>query len=122
MSFSNISTTTLKGLVKLVERRDAVKAELARVESQISATLQGKLTPSRSASAPKTKARRGKHGALKEAILATLKAAGKAGTTVKELSSKLGVKNQNLHVWFHTTGKKIKGLKKVGTGAWALSS
>jgi len=31
---------------------------------------------------------------------------------VKDLSSKLGVKNQNVHVWFGSTGKKLKGLKR----------
>jgi len=64
--------------------------------------------------------KRGKRGALKESVLAALKEAGKKGTSVKELSSKLGVKNQNLHVWFHTAGKTIKGLKRSGPGQWVL--
>ena len=70
---------------------------------------------------PAKVAKKGKRGALKEALLAELKAAGSKGVSVKDLSSKLGVKNQNLHVWFATTGKTVKGLKKAGTGIWAYA-
>jgi hypothetical protein len=66
-------------------------------------------------------AKKGKRGALKESILATLQAAGPKGVSVKDLSAKLGVKNQNLHVWFSTTGKTVKGLKKTATGTWAYA-
>lgn len=66
-------------------------------------------------------AKKGKRGALKESILATLKAAGAKGVSVKDLSAKLGVKNQNLHVWFSTTGKTVKGLKKTPGGTWAYA-
>lgn len=66
-------------------------------------------------------AKKGKRGALKESILATLKAAGSKGVSVKDLSTKLGVKNQNLHVWFSTTGRTVKGLKKTATGTWSYA-
>lgn len=65
--------------------------------------------------------KKGKRGALKESVLAALKAAGPAGIAVKDLSAKLGVKNQNLHVWFSTTGKTVKGLKKTKAGTWAYA-
>jgi hypothetical protein len=63
----------------------------------------------------------GRRGALKDAILAELKAVGSKGIAVKDLSAKLGVKNQNVHVWFATTGKTIKGLKKTGAGVWSYA-
>jgi len=66
-------------------------------------------------------AKRGKRGALKESILAALKAAAASGLSAKELSSRLGVKNQNIHVWFSSTGKGVKGLKKSGAGTWIYS-
>ena len=119
MSYPNISSTTLKGLIKFVEKREALQSELAKVESQISAAIGGSTVTSKIKVAPKAK--RGKRGALKELLLAELKAAGKIGASVKDLSSKLGVKNQNLHVWFNTTGKRIAGLKKMGPGQWVLS-
>ena len=55
---------------------------------------------------------------MKDAIVAELKKAGTVGVTVKDLSAQLGVKNQNLHVWFSSTGKTIKGIAKVGPGRW----
>jgi hypothetical protein len=45
-----------------------------------------------------------------------LKAAGKSGATVKELAAKLGKGYDNISVWFHTTGKGIREIKKVEPG------
>lgn len=123
MSLASLSSTTLHSLIKLVEKRDAIQAELAKVEGQIAAAYEGEATSTRtsiSKAKPAPKTKRGKRGAVKEAVLAELKAAGKVGVSVKDLSAKLGIKNQNMHVWFGTTGKTIKGLKKVGKGQWAL--
>jgi predicted transcriptional regulator of viral defense system len=39
---------------------------------------------------------------------------------VKELSSKLGVKNQNVHVWFSSTGKKLGTIQRIGAGRYRL--
>ena len=123
MSIPNISYATLRSLVTLLEKREAIQAELSRIEAQISAALGGSPVKTNPTQTAKSKpAKRGKRGAVKEAVLAELTAAGKNGASVKELSSKLGIKNQNLHVWFHTTGKKIKGLKKVGKGQWVLAA
>ena len=83
--------------------------------------------------APKPKARRAesksapfsrgpksgqRRGALKDSILAALQKAGGAGLAIKDLSAALGVKAQNLHVWFSSTGRKVKGITKVGAGRW----
>ena len=38
--------------------------------------------------------------------------AGDEGVAVKDLAAALGVKSQNIHVWFSSTGR-IKGLTKV---------
>jgi DNA invertase Pin-like site-specific DNA recombinase len=64
--------------------------------------------------------RRGKR--LKEPLLKILKASGAAGITVKEISAQLKVKPGNVFSWFYTTGKKIKGIKKVGEARYALVS
>ena len=83
--------------------------------------------------APKPKARRAesksapfsrgpksgqRRGALKDSILAALQKAGGAGIAINDLSRTLGVKAQNLHVWFSSTGRKVKGITKVGAGRW----
>jgi hypothetical protein len=64
---------------------------------------------------PKSGQRR---GALKDSILAALQKAGGAGLAIKDLAAALGVKSQNLHVWFSGTGRKVKGVTKVGAGRW----
>src|SRR6476620_3348839 len=64
---------------------------------------------------PKSGQRR---GALKDSILAALQKAGGAGLAIKDLSAALGVKGRNLHVWFSSTGRKVKGITKVGAGRW----
>ncbi len=147
MPLSNLSTASLEKLIALVKKRESLQAEIAAVEKELSAALGGTSAPA--AKAPKTRkvrgkgrkakaapaakeapkaaapaakpVKKGKRGALKEAVLAALKASGPAGIAVKDLSAKLGVKNQNLHVWFSTTGKTVKGLKKTKAGTWAYA-
>ncbi len=77
------------------------------------------------AAAPKAKRGRkpgsGKRGAMKEQITALLGKAGPEGMAVKDISETLGVKNQNVHVWFSTTGKKVDGISKVGEARYAMA-
>lgn len=149
MSLSNLSTAGLEKLIALVKKREDLQAEIANIEQQLSAAL-GETTSAPVAKAPGAKrgrrkgstvkaapvakeapkaaaapaarsAKKGKRGALKEAVLAALSSAGPAGLGVKDLSNQLGVKNQNLHVWFSTTGKTVKGLKKTKAGTWAYA-
>ena len=60
-------------------------------------------------------------GGLKGRIIRALRASGDKGVTVKDLAGKLGKSYGNISVWFHTTGKRIKEIKKVAPGkfAWA---
>jgi len=59
---------------------------------------------------------------LKPRIVGTLKSAGKSGTTVKDIAKKLGKSYGNISVWFHTTGKAVKEIKKVAPGRFAWAS
>ncbi len=34
-----------------------------------------------------------------------------------DISKELGVKNQNVHVWFSSTGENVSGIQKIGAGA-----
>jgi len=63
-----------------------------------------------------------KRGSTKERVIAALQAAGVAGISVKELSAKLGIKNQNLHTWFNQTGKKIAQITKVSLGRYRMGA
>lgn len=62
-----------------------------------------------------------KRGYLTSAIQEALKAAGKEGVRVGDLSKTLSVNPRNLFVWFATTGKKFKAIKKVSPGHYRLS-
>jgi hypothetical protein len=136
MSITNITSSQLRQLIPIVEKKELLQKELAEIEAKLSAHVSSK-PATRSNGAPRA-ARQLKlarasrvvpvksskpllaprRGALRDAILAELKKAGAAGVAAKDLSDKLGVKNQNLHVWFSSTGRKIKGITKIGAGRW----
>jgi len=144
MLLNNITGAELRQLTSIVKRKERVQEELRAIESKLSTYLSPEsTTPStriprrmRKASAarpskplevkaPKPKVKQAdsktgqRRGALKESILAALQKAGKVGLAIKELSTALGVKAQNLHVWFSSTGRKVKGVTKVSAGRWA---
>ena len=139
MDLSKITTSTLEALVKLTKKRDTIVKELRRIEAAITGAYSGrKSEPStgrrkrgrgrRRSLPPATRASKlsgaqaagGRRGALKARILTALRAAGDKGVAVKELSSKLGVKNQNVHVWFSSTGKKLGTIQRIGAGRYRL--
>jgi hypothetical protein len=88
--------------------------------------LEGSLPESKSAAsapAPKVGRPRGrrrstrplsKRGELAARITEAMKSAGKEGIRVRDLADKLGIKHKNLFIWFATTGKKNRAIKKVG--------
>ena len=139
MDLSKFNTSTLESLIKLTKKRDILLDELKKLEAAITSVTSGaKSEPAtvrrrkstgrrRSAPAAETKTAKdseaqtaGRRGALKARILTALRAAGDKGVAVKELSAKLGVKNQNVHVWFSSTGKKLGTIQRVGAGRYRL--
>ena len=152
MSLNNITSSELRKLIPIVERKESVQEELAEIESELSAYLspepttpatRGPRTTRKSRAvrvskpfevkAPKPKVRQAesksaplsrgpksgqRRGALKDSILAALQKAGGEGLAVQDLAAALGVKSQNIHVWFSSTGRKVKGVTKVGAGRW----
>ena len=127
------TTKQLRVLLALSEKRDRLIKELAVAEKALAAAkkAQKKIEPvtavkrgrkPKAAPTPQqTVLSQGKRGAVKERILGLLKEAGANGLPVTDIAEKLGMKNANVHVWFNLTGKKIKGLKKVGRGIWAYT-
>jgi hypothetical protein len=127
----SISTGSIRSLLALAEKRDALLAEIEVINAEFSKILDGnnpeKTAPissgrrGRKAATVKThKLARGKRGSVKEVILAGLKEAGDAGIAVKHLAAKLGIKPQNIHVWLHTTGKKNGLVEALGNGVYRL--
>ena len=145
MSLNNITSAELRQLISIVERKERVQEELREIESKLStyvspeSTTPSTRTPRRTrksravraskqpleVKAPKSKVQQAesetgqRRGALKDSILAALQKADGAGIAIKDLSRTLGVKAQNLHVWFSSTGRKVKGVTKVSAGRWA---
>jgi hypothetical protein len=75
----------------------------------------------KSAKAPaKAKGGRSSRGEVSTKILGALGSAGAGGVTIKNLSSKLGMPYRNLQVWFATTGKKNKSIKKIAPATYQL--
>jgi hypothetical protein len=130
MSLSNLSSAQLTQLIGLIKEKESLQAKLAQVDASLKAIESGKSAPKKRGRKPgrppsvKTgvakKTRRSKR--LKEPLLKLLKGAGASGITVKQLASTLKVKPGNIFSWFYTTGKKIKGIKKVGEAKYALAS
>jgi hypothetical protein len=129
----DISTATLRKMVKLSERKEALMSAIQKIDREMVALQRGSVTQTRPtrqrSSATSTrkpgrstkKSGRNSRGALKERILQVLRAAGSSGSTIRELSEKLGVKSANLYVWFNGTGKNIAGIRKIGPAKYRLS-
>lgn len=89
---------------------------LKQIESEIAELVQNK--PQGGEQLPFSFGRMMGRGMLKQEILSNLIQAGETGMSVRELSLKLGIRSQNIHVWFSSTGKKIPGLSKMGEGRY----
>jgi hypothetical protein len=126
----NIPSSTLKKLVRLTERKEALMAQIQEIDREM-VRVQDKFgIPSREGDqrAPVTISRapggpirrRSKRGALKERIVRALRTAGKKGATVGDLSKKLKVPSANLYVWFNGTGRSVRGMRKIGVAKYQL--
>jgi len=128
MSLNTLTAADLKRIISLVERKETLQAQVAKIDAELAAyegaepaqATIGK--PGRKAglrAQPKAPRAKGvKRGAVTEKIVEMIKSAGKSGVTVKELAAKLGVNYNRVFTWFYSTGKKIKDIKKVGPGKY----
>ncbi len=147
-----LSVKNLKRVIAIRERVDGLQRELDRItgvhpapikngtprrrkkrrmsaeaRANISAAAKARWAKgkgrARASRLPAAKAKARTSGApLKERIVRSLKVAGKSGVTVKELAARLGKSYGNISVWFHTTAKGVKEIKKVAPGRFAWVS
>lgn len=129
---SSLTSSALNQLSSLVDQKEALVKEIERIESHMATIISGKPVraakgkSARSAAKGKTAKtakktnKRGSRVNLGTKVLSALEAAGDAGVKVADLAEKLRIKGTNLHVWFGTTGKKNKAIKKVGKGHYRL--
>ena len=128
----NIPSAILRKLVVLSERKEALMArvqdiehEMLRVQRRVEAAegrddKTAQLTITRPGVRKMRRQQTGR-GELKEKIISALRAAGKRGITIADLSRKLRVKRANLYVWFNGTGRKVRAIKKIGPAKYRLS-
>jgi len=140
MDLSQLTSTDGKAITKLLEEKEALLQQVSEIDSQLDSFASGVTPAPKRAAAPapaKKKApaassaprrrkaasaapapARGRRGALKEAMIKSLKSAGADGISVKDLAKKLNQKPANIHAWFHSTGKKMDEVQKVGPATY----
>ncbi|MEP6698536.1 MAG: hypothetical protein ABJB09_02300 [Verrucomicrobiota bacterium] len=118
---ADISSATLRKMVKLSERKEALMSQIQELDRQMAA-LQETSTAQGEERRRTTRKTREARGALQTRIADALRASGAAGLTISQLSDKLKVKPANLYVWFNGTGRRTRGIKKLGPGKYRFSS
>ena len=125
MNLTQISSTDLKRITRLLEQKETLLAEVAEIDGELTKFETGEpVSRGPGKRGQQARAKRAGRGALKAAIIELVQRAGRAGITVKDVAASLGVKPGNISVWFNATGKKVKEIRKAGPGkyVWASSS
>lgn len=127
----NIPSAILRKLVVLSERKEALMARVQEIEQEMLRVQRSvesaegrddkpaQLTITRPGLRRVRRQQTGR-GELKQKIVSALRAAGKRGITIADLSKKLRVKRANLYVWFNGTGRNIRTIKKIGPAKYRL--
>jgi hypothetical protein len=118
MNLSQLTSSNLRQLAKLVEAKEALLARAAKIDRQLTAFGGGQPQPAPEPALKRPAKKRAKHGQVKNTILNLLKQSGKKGITVKEIAGKLGVGINRIHTWFYNARKSFKQIKKVGPGKY----
>lgn len=127
------TAAAIRQIIPLAEKREALLKRIEELDGQISKLKATKpAPPARAESKPLRKEpvrRNVERAATPEKpedttakIMKLLKAAGTKGITTKEIAARLGMKVQNVHVWFSFKGRKLSALHKVGQARWTLGA
>jgi hypothetical protein len=114
MNLSQLTSSNLRQLAKLVKAKEVLLARAAKIDRQLAAFEGSQPEP-----APKRRAKkRAKPGQVKNAIINLLKQSAKKGIKVKEISVEVGLPVQRIHTWFYNARKSFKQIKKTGPGKY----
>lgn len=128
MNLLQLTSADLKGIAGLLKEKEALLARIAKIDSRLMAYGGGApaAAPARAKAAGKATAkpavRARRPGKLKAKVIALLRGAGKEGISVREIAAKLGLNPQRIYVWFNSTGKSIKEIKKVAPATYTWSA
>lgn len=127
MDFTSLTRSDIDRLAKLITERDAIIARLSEISKVLGggSSVDGRSTPEETKQSAqrekKAKKETGRSGAVKDAVIQVLKQAPVGGVSVSAIAETLKRKPAAIHVWFYTTGKTIKEIKKVGRSMYAWS-
>jgi hypothetical protein len=133
MDFTKISRADMVRIMKLIDRKEELQAQIDAIDRELRgggsavvgaapkvrkprAAKQSSATPPAEGDAAVPSPKR---GAVREAIVGLLQAAGADGISVKEIAEKLCKPPGHIHTWFSITGKGIANVRKLGGGRWA---
>ena len=137
MDFTKISRADMVRIMKLIERKEELQAQIAAIDRELRGGGGGAAAPAPVARKPRAAKRATaaapaadgsaapspRRGAVRDAIVGLLQSAGPDGIPVKEIADKLGKPPGHIHTWFSITGKGIANVRKLGggRGAWVVS-
>jgi hypothetical protein len=116
MNITSLTVAHLKQMTALVEKKEALQAEVARLDAELARLGSGESPQPLPTVVRRAKVQRTQRGAVKAAIVSILQNAGKSGVSVKDIAAQLGAKYAHVFAWFYSTGSKIKEIKRVGPG------
>ncbi len=127
------TSAAIRQIIPLAEKRDVLLKKIAELDEKISELKTIKpAPPAREEAKPIRKEplprkvekieESSKEDGVSAKILKLLKASGTKGVTTKEIASRLGMKVENVHVWFSFKGRKLSTLQKVGQARWTLGA
>jgi hypothetical protein len=130
MKLADVNTRTLTALLSLTKKKETLLGKVQEVEKQIAALASGEAQAAirilraksrrrgrkKSAAAAKAPSSRSPKGWIEQEIKKALHEVGEAGSTVREIATKIGKPVQNIHVWFSGTGKKTGLFEKTEQG------
>jgi len=133
MDFTKISRADMVRIMKLIERKEELQAQIDAIDRELRgggsgvvvaapAVRKPRAAKQKSAAAPESEGSAPpspRRGAVRDAITGLLQSAGPDGISVKEIAEKLGKPTGHIHTWFSITGKGIANVRKLGGGRWA---
>ncbi len=124
MNPSELTSADVQQMARLLKRRAPLEAEVARINAELeNFQLDDPTAPAKGRPAPRPgwqgKPELSAKGALKAAIIKLLQDAGPSGLTVQGVAAKFKMHPGNVHVWFSSTGKKVKEIKKIAPATYA---
>lgn len=121
MNITSLTVAQLKHITALVEKKEALLVEIARLDADLARFGAGEV-PRATPTPPVARTASGKRnqrGAVKAAIVSLLQGAGKSGLSVRDIAGSIGAKYAHVFAWFYSTGAKIPEIKRVGPGRFA---